>query len=163
VSEAFHLNNKEAKREIKVKYNNETLPCCSEPKYFGVTLGRSLTYRRVTSQEADITRHAPEAACWLRLGFWSNNFANNHPSPGAFNHRVQRACLVPQCSYLPHRRLANCDWMRASYTSRQPSRQASSQWSHIVSRTSCRGACVSALQSSTYIESAIRSAYLGKA
>ena len=44
VSAAFHLN-KKAKRELKVKYNNETLPFCSEPKYLGVTLDRSLTYR----------------------------------------------------------------------------------------------------------------------
>jgi len=45
VSAAFHLNNKEAKRERKIKYN-ETLPFCSEPNYFGATLDRSLTYRR---------------------------------------------------------------------------------------------------------------------
>jgi len=45
VSAAFHLNNKEAKRELKVKYNNETLHFCCEPKYLGVTLDRSLTYR----------------------------------------------------------------------------------------------------------------------
>ena len=45
VAAAFHLN-KEAKRELKVKSNNETLPFCSEPKYLGVTLDRSLTYRR---------------------------------------------------------------------------------------------------------------------
>jgi len=32
VSAAFHLNSKEGKRELKVKYN-ETLPFCSEPKY----------------------------------------------------------------------------------------------------------------------------------
>jgi len=32
VSAAFHLNNKEAKRELKVKYNNETLPFFSETK-----------------------------------------------------------------------------------------------------------------------------------
>jgi len=32
VSAAFHLNNKEAKRELKVNFNNETLPFCSEPK-----------------------------------------------------------------------------------------------------------------------------------
>jgi len=44
VSEVFHLNNKEAKRELKVKFNKETF--CSEPKYLGVTLDRSLTYRR---------------------------------------------------------------------------------------------------------------------
>jgi len=36
-SAAFHLNNKEAKRELKVKYNNETLLFCSEPKYLRVT------------------------------------------------------------------------------------------------------------------------------
>jgi len=42
----FHLNNKEAKRELKVNFDNETLPFCSEPKYLGVTLDRSLTCRR---------------------------------------------------------------------------------------------------------------------
>ena len=46
VSVAFHLNNKEAKRELEVKYNNEILRFCYEPKYLGVTLDRSLTYRR---------------------------------------------------------------------------------------------------------------------
>jgi len=46
VSAAFHLNNKEAKCELKVIYNNETLPFCSEPKHLGVTLDRSLTYRQ---------------------------------------------------------------------------------------------------------------------
>jgi len=46
VSAVFHLNNKEAKRELKVKYNNETTPFCNEPKYLGVTLDRSLTYSR---------------------------------------------------------------------------------------------------------------------
>ena len=46
VRAVFHLNNKEAKRELKVNHNNETLPFCSEPKYLGVTLDRSLTYRR---------------------------------------------------------------------------------------------------------------------
>ena len=46
VSTAFYLNNKEAKRELKVNFNNETLPFCSEPKYLGVTLDRSFTYRR---------------------------------------------------------------------------------------------------------------------
>ena len=46
VSAVYHLNNKEAKRELKVTLNNENLPFCSEPKYLGVTLDRSLTYRR---------------------------------------------------------------------------------------------------------------------
>jgi len=46
VSAAFHLNNKEAKRELKVKSNNETLPFCSEPEYLELKLDRSLTYCR---------------------------------------------------------------------------------------------------------------------
>ena len=66
VSAVFHLNNKEAKCELKVDFNNETLPFCSEPKYLGVTLDRSLTYRRhlqslhkkVTSRVALVRRLA---------------------------------------------------------------------------------------------------------
>jgi len=46
VSAVFHLNNKEAKCELKVNFNNETLPFCSEPKYLEVTVDRSLTYHR---------------------------------------------------------------------------------------------------------------------
>ena len=43
-SAVFHLNNKEAKRELKVDFNNETLP--SRHVHLGVKLERSLTYRR---------------------------------------------------------------------------------------------------------------------
>ena len=46
MSAVFDLNNKEAKRELKVNYNNEILPFCPEPKYLGEMLFRSLTYRR---------------------------------------------------------------------------------------------------------------------
>jgi len=46
VSAVFHLNNKETKRELKLHFNNASLPFCSESKYFGVTLDRSPTYRR---------------------------------------------------------------------------------------------------------------------
>jgi len=45
VSAAFHLNNKETKHELKVKYNNKALPFCYDPKYLRVTSDRSLTYR----------------------------------------------------------------------------------------------------------------------
>jgi len=37
---------KKAARELKVNYNNEILPFCSEHKYLGVTLDRSFTYRQ---------------------------------------------------------------------------------------------------------------------
>ena len=96
VSAAFHLNNKEAKRELKVKYNNETLLFQAKIPWSNVgQVAHVSTTPSVTSQEADITRRAPEAACWLRLGCWRNNSANSHPSPGPFNRRVLRACMVP--------------------------------------------------------------------
>jgi len=87
-----------------------------------------------------------------RVGCWSNNSGNSHPCPGAFNCRLLCACLVLQCSYSPHRprhqrRLANCDWMPAPYTSgqpctprRHPTYWASLHWSHTVSSTPCHGA-----------------------
>jgi len=62
----------------------------------------------VTSQEANITRRTPEAACWLWLGCWRNNVANSHPSSGPFDCRVLRSCLVPQCSYTPYWPLDAC-------------------------------------------------------
>ena len=44
VSAIFNLN--EVKRELKVNFNNEAVAFCSEPKHLGVTLDRTLTYRR---------------------------------------------------------------------------------------------------------------------
>jgi len=90
----------------------------------------------------------------LQKRFWPSyvklyrNVLNNHPSPGPFNHRVLRACMVSQCSYPPHQcRLANCNWMPTPYTSGQPSYPrrhptcwASSQWSHTASGMPCHGA-----------------------
>ena len=41
----FHLNNREAKRELKVYNNGTLLPFCPTPTYLGVKLDRSLTFR----------------------------------------------------------------------------------------------------------------------
>ena len=41
---AFHLNNREAKRELKVYNNDRLLPFCPTPTYLGVKLVRSLTF-----------------------------------------------------------------------------------------------------------------------
>jgi len=99
-------------------------------------------------------RCALEETCWLWLGCWSNNVANSHLRPGPLHSRVLHSCLVPQCLHPPHwlhhqRCLANCDWMPASYISRQPSNpcrnpiyRASSH--HIVSSTPCHGTWASA-------------------
>ena len=45
VTAAFHLNNREAKREIKVYNNGRLLPFCPTPTYLGVKLDRPLTFR----------------------------------------------------------------------------------------------------------------------
>ena len=45
VTAAFHLNNQEAKHEIKVYNNGRLLPFCPTPTYLGVKLDRSLTFR----------------------------------------------------------------------------------------------------------------------
>ena len=42
---AFHLNNREAKRKLKVYNNDRLLPFCPTPTYLGVKLDRSLTFR----------------------------------------------------------------------------------------------------------------------
>jgi len=93
-------------------------------------------------QKADIMCRTLEAACWLRLGCWSNSVENTHVSNGPFNCWELLSCRVPQCSHPTfwscHQRLfANCDWMPTSYTSGQSSYPrghpiclASSQRSH---------------------------------
>ena len=45
VTAAFHLNNREAKHELKVYNNGRLLPFCPTPTYLGVKLDRSLTFR----------------------------------------------------------------------------------------------------------------------
>ena len=45
VTAAFHLNDREAKRELKVYNNGRLLPFCPTPNYLGVKLDRSLTFR----------------------------------------------------------------------------------------------------------------------
>ena len=45
VTAAFHLNNREAKRELKVYNNGRLLLFCPTPTNLGVKLDRSLTFR----------------------------------------------------------------------------------------------------------------------
>ena len=44
VTAAFHVNNQEAKRELKVYNNSRLLLFCPTPTYLGVKLDRSLTF-----------------------------------------------------------------------------------------------------------------------
>ena len=45
VMAAFHLNNREAKRKLKLYNNGRLLPFCPTPTYLEVKLDRSLTFR----------------------------------------------------------------------------------------------------------------------
>ena len=45
VTAAFHLHDREARRELKVKNNGKILLFCPVPTYLGVKLDRALTYR----------------------------------------------------------------------------------------------------------------------
>ena len=44
---AFHLNNREAKRELNIYNNGKRLPFCPVPTYLGVKLDRSLMFRHL--------------------------------------------------------------------------------------------------------------------
>jgi len=129
VSAVFHLNNKEAKRELKVKYNNDTQPFCSEPKYLGVTLDRSLTYRRDLESLCK-KKLASRVALLMRLAGsgWGAGATTLRIATLALCTQLQctarpfgAAVLITASSTPPQRRLANCDWMPASYTRGEPS------------------------------------------
>jgi len=133
----FHRN-MEAKSELKVNHNNETMPFCSEPTYLGVMLDMALTCCQHL-----MSPHKKLISCIVLLrqlaGYDCSNVANSHLCHGPYNSRVLRSWLVPQCSHLPHWpchqwRFANCDCMPASYTSGQhfPSLQASNQLSFVA-------------------------------
>ena len=70
VTAAFHLNNREAKRELKVYNNDRLLPFCPTPTYLGVKLDRSLTFchHLVALQKTIRVRHTAEALVGSRWG-----------------------------------------------------------------------------------------------
>ena len=49
VTTAFHLNNREAKRELKVYNNGRLLPFCPTPTYLGIKLDRLLTFHHLVA------------------------------------------------------------------------------------------------------------------
>ena len=81
VMAAFHIHNRETKRELKVKNNDKILPFCPVLTYFCVKLDRALTYR-----------HHLEA---LR-----KNYPRTFRCRGDL--RVQNGVMVPRhCAQLP--------------------------------------------------------------
>jgi len=116
VSAIFYLKNKEAKRELKVNHNNETLCFCSEPNTSEwCWTGRSRNADTL-SHFAKTWHHASHSWGGLQapLGVLEQQ---RWEQLGPFNSRVLLTCLVPQYSHPPHwprhRRFANCGWMPA--------------------------------------------------
>ena len=60
VSAVFHLDNHKAQKKLKIKINGNILPADTNPKYLGVILDRTLTYRKhlATSAKKIATRNS---------------------------------------------------------------------------------------------------------
>ena len=85
---AFHLQNREAKRELKVKNNGKILPFCPVPTYLGVKLDRALTYHHhleALRKKTIHARFAAEATCEFRMGCWCQDIAHSCFVPDLLN------------------------------------------------------------------------------
>jgi len=91
------LHNKEAKRELKVDFNNETLPLRSEPKYIGITLDRSLTYRRhLESLRKKLTSRVVLLR-WLASSSWGASATTLRTATLALVHSTAEYCAPVWC------------------------------------------------------------------
>ena len=67
----FHLNNQEAKHELKVYNNSRLLPFCPIPTYLEVKLDRSLTFHHhlvALCKKTILAHHTAEGTRGLRMG-----------------------------------------------------------------------------------------------
>ena len=69
VAATFYLNNREAKRELKV-YKNRLLPFCLTPTYLGVKSNRLLTFRRhLVASSKKLSLHVTLLRRFVGLGW----------------------------------------------------------------------------------------------
>ena len=119
VTAAFHLNNREDKRELKVYNNSRLLPFCPTPTYLGGKTGQIAHVSSPSSgfaQKTILPRHTAETTRGLGMGCWCKTLRQN---------TTLRASLLSQCSHSPHRqclerRLAHSYWMPASHSNGPP-------------------------------------------
>ena len=121
VTAAFHLNNREAKRELKVYNNGRLLPFCPTPTYLGVKLDRSLTFRH----HLVALRKKLSSRVTLLRRLVVSGWGCCHLISSLLNSWVLCASLASQCSHLSHRkclerRLAHSYCMPASHSNGPP-------------------------------------------
>ena len=161
VSATFHLNNKDAKRELNVNHKNETLVFTPRPNTseYRWTSPHVSPTPQVVSQKVDIMRRTREAACWLWAGCWSNNAANSQYCPGPFSSWVYCAPVwYSSCHSVRLIHPVINDALQVVTgclcpTFRHPTCWASSQRSHTVSSTPCHGSWTYAPSALTYASS----------
>ena len=56
VSAAFHVNNKEARRDLFISIKGQSLPYCAEPMYLDIKMARALTFCRHLDSPSKTTR-----------------------------------------------------------------------------------------------------------
>ena len=122
---AFHLNNRETKRKLKVYNNNRLLPFCPTPTYLGVKLDRLLTFRhhlvalrkklssRVTLLRRLVGSEWGAGAKTLRIVILSQVYSTAECcAPAWCYNSPYRQCL--------ERRFAHNHWMPASHSNGPP-------------------------------------------
>ena len=84
VSATYHLNNREAKRELDVFVDNKRLVFQQAPKYLGVRLDRMLNSKQHLEEVAGkVTSSLTHpSSCWYNLGSLCQNTTDIHASPG---------------------------------------------------------------------------------
>ena len=79
---SFHLKNREAKRTLEVKWNNTDLENTPHPKYLGVILDRTLSYKKRThntknNDEGGHPKQPPEEVIKLQMGLQRKHYYNS--------------------------------------------------------------------------------------
>ena len=126
VTAAFHLNNRKAKRELKVYNNDRLLPFCPTPTYLGVKLDRSLTFchhlvalRKKLSSRVTLLRRLVNSG-------WGAGAKTLRIATLSLVYSTTEYCApVSLCSHSPHRqcferRFAHSYWMPASHSNGPP-------------------------------------------